>query len=132
MGIRELSSYKDCRKPHFEVAKKTRNRACPSQALSYGPWLWVQVLTVGPVSDGLERPACHPLTSQRPARVLFKRGTPKGIFQLIPPPRFYVLNWTLSCPLSTEKKSNVDSLGASCDYRGNRLANRTGGVLDAG
>jgi hypothetical protein len=39
---------------------------------------------------------------------------------------------TLSCPLSTEKKSNVDSLGTSCDYRGNRLANRTGGVLDAG
>jgi len=50
---------------------------------------------------------------------------PKGIFQLIPPPRFYFLNWTLSCPLSTEKKSNVDSLGTTCDYRGNRLPNRT-------
>jgi DNA-binding response OmpR family regulator len=28
---------KNPRRVHFEVAQKTRNRACPSQALSYGP-----------------------------------------------------------------------------------------------
>jgi hypothetical protein len=36
--------------------------------------------------------------------------------------------------LGTEKKSHVDRLGATCDYRGNWLANRTGefSMLDEG